>query len=51
MLAEEAQRGKAEAAKQKNAEDVLGKITELEKTIAQEAANPEQGIQDTEGPI
>ena len=50
MLAEEAQRDKAEAAKQKNAEEILDKMSELEKSIAQEAANPDQGIQDTEGP-
>lgn len=51
LLAEEAQRDKREAVKQKNAEVVLDKIAELEKAIAQEAANPEQGIQDMKGLI
>ena len=49
MLAEEAQKDKAEATKQKNADDVFGKIEELEKFIAQEFANPGLGIQDTKG--
>ena len=50
MLAEEAQRDKAEVAKQKNAEAILEKIIDLQKDIAQEAANPELGIQYTEEP-
>ena len=50
MLEEEEQRDKVETAKQKNVEVVLDKISELEKAIAQEAANPELGIQDTEVP-
>ena len=47
MLVEEAQRDKVEVAKQKNAEAILEKIAELEKAMAQEDANPEQGIQET----
>ena len=50
MLVEEAQRDKAEAAKQKSKEAVLEKMAELEKAMAQEDANPEQGMQDTGGP-
>ena len=47
LLAEEAQRDKEKADKQKNAKAVLDKISELEKAIAREATNPELGIQDT----
>ena len=49
-MAEGAQRDKVEASKQKNAKAVLDKIIELEKSMAQEDANHEQGIQDTIGP-
>ena len=44
MLAEEAQRDKVDDSKQKNAEDFLDKISELEKSIAQEDTNPKLGI-------
>ena len=51
LLAEEAQRDKAEVVKQKSKEVVLEKIAELEKSMDEEDANPEKGMQDIGGPI
>ena len=47
MLAEEAQRDKAEATRQKRKEVVLKKMVELEKAMAERDASPEQEMQDT----